>query len=744
MDINGAVGLLQLVANTGQELQMAARIQEVLGLQKNKVMLSQLSAFQILLNDVYGSCRPSIEDYANRRDLIRIFNEIAREMYGNDDKCPVVENFGSFLMDMFNANSDLDLSINFSDKLFEADRLSKIKTLRKFAKKFYALRKKGHVTTVELILSARVPVLKVTDSGSVIECDFSVGNRDGIAKSHIVFMISAIDERFQKLSFLLKAWAKAHDINSSKDGTLNSLSLILLVAFHLQTRDIPILPPFSAIFRDGTDPAAVKKIIPSFLNYGKRNKESLAELFASLLVKLESVETLWSSGLCVSTYEGSWIYKNWRATGYISIEDFTDRSQNTARAVRSTQINKIYSCIRCSVEQIRSFTEGLIDADKLKNLLFGKVPSKTKKVTANVIDSKLSNPVSPNPTQRMKQRLTQGGPAEGQRPGKQVKYCHNPSSTEAPTPARKGKVKKKFKKGRKSVPVTSESLASTSFRGLDKLQETLTVSFCQPLPLLPIQGSGGFRSQSADTEALNNATQRTHIETLSDTAPHFSEGHALTYSKPYVQGSGGFRPDRIHVNTLRHGAPTCKPHQPFPFPGYGRFRPETHPETMRYAAPKFPQNQLLSHSNHLDTQGYGGFRSERTHVETPGHASPNFPAGSPFFVSSPPVQNFGRFVPDRMHVETLSQQLPLANRATGFGTERSHAETINHAPPSFQTSLPYTLASRPRSSAMPPHRPYIPTVHCTNPAGLQKSHEPYQSFSHGPSQFAVNKRPYQF
>lgn len=80
MDINGAVGLLQLVANTGQELQMAARIQEVLGLQKNKVMLSQLSAFQILLNDVYGSCRPSIDDYANRRDLIRIFNEIAREM----------------------------------------------------------------------------------------------------------------------------------------------------------------------------------------------------------------------------------------------------------------------------------------------------------------------------------------------------------------------------------------------------------------------------------------------------------------------------------------------------------------------------------------------------------------------------------------------------------------------------------------------------------------------------------------
>lgn len=56
---------------------------------------------------------------------------------------------------------------------------------------------------MELILSARVPVLKVTDSGSGVECDFSVGNRDGISKSHIVLLISAIDERFKKLSMMV-------------------------------------------------------------------------------------------------------------------------------------------------------------------------------------------------------------------------------------------------------------------------------------------------------------------------------------------------------------------------------------------------------------------------------------------------------------------------------------------------------------------------------------------------------------
>lgn len=34
----------------------------------------------------------------------------------------------------------------------------------------------------------------------------------------------------------MKTWAKVHNINSSKDGTLNSLSIILLVTFHLQVR----------------------------------------------------------------------------------------------------------------------------------------------------------------------------------------------------------------------------------------------------------------------------------------------------------------------------------------------------------------------------------------------------------------------------------------------------------------------------------------------------------------------------
>lgn len=63
---------------------------------------------------------------------------------------------------------------------------------------------RGHVSSVKPIFSARVPILKVVDAGTGVECDISVENRDGILKSQIVHMISSIDDRFQKLCFLVR------------------------------------------------------------------------------------------------------------------------------------------------------------------------------------------------------------------------------------------------------------------------------------------------------------------------------------------------------------------------------------------------------------------------------------------------------------------------------------------------------------------------------------------------------------
>ncbi|XP_052196482.1 protein HESO1-like isoform X2 [Diospyros lotus] len=353
--------------------------------QQNRVKSECIPAFEEfedLLHDVYVMSRPNESDYYNRKDLVRIFNEIAKEIYGKSDEIPVVEEFGSFLMDIFSSKSDLDLSVNFGNNTADFPREKKIQHLRKFSKKFHQLKRKGHVSSVQPIFNAKVPILKLVDRGTGIECDISVENRDGIVKSQIIRMISSIDERFQMLSFL--------------------------------TRDPPILPPFSAVLKDGTDPALVEKLVNNFLNYGKRNGESLGELFISLLIKLASIEELWPKGLCASTYEGSWILKTWDSKyDSIRVEDFTDRSQNISRAVGAPELKKIYDCIHFSNYYVSGFLNGQIQRTKLMEYLFGQelIPALEEKRTFNLGKRMTESCISSvDPVQIKKMRP---GPAAG-------------------------------------------------------------------------------------------------------------------------------------------------------------------------------------------------------------------------------------------------------------------------------------------------------------------------------------------
>ncbi|KAL1347021.1 hypothetical protein AAHE18_08G228300 [Arachis hypogaea] len=283
---------------------------------------ASLAGLEELLHDTYIKQIPEPIDYHNRVDLVRIFNVMAREIYGKGNSSPVVEEYGSFVMDIFNKKSDLDLSINFNNST-EVDRQRKISTLRKFNKKLCSIQRRGHITSLQLIMTAKA-----------------------------------------------KSWAQAQNINSSKDRTLNSLSIVSLVAFHLQTCNPPILPPFSALLKEGADPESVTRAVKNYANYGKKNTDSLAKLFITLFVKLASVEQLWQNGLCISLYEGSWILKSWGRKSYsISIEDFTDPSQNFSRAVGSEEVNTIYGCIHRSLNFILRFLDGQMQGKELMPLL---------------------------------------------------------------------------------------------------------------------------------------------------------------------------------------------------------------------------------------------------------------------------------------------------------------------------------------------------------------------------------------
>lgn len=374
-----------------------------------------IPSLEALLLDVYTILRPRPIDYEQRIQLVRTFDSTARDIFGNNNGFPIVEAFGSFIMELFTVASDLDLSVNFSDNdTSDFPRDKKISILKKFSRALYALQRQGHVSGVQPVLRARVPILKVVDCKTGIECDISVENKDGISRSLFFSIVSSIDERFQILSYLMKFWAKVHGINSSKDRTMNSLSIISLVAFHLQTRNPPILPPFSVILKDGTDISRIKNITNGLKHFGRRNQESIAELFVALLGKLSSAEKLWQDGLCASTYEGSWVLKTRESKiDNMTVEDFLDRSQNFARSVGKIEMKKIYGCIRGSLNTLSCFSMGQIEVYKLKTLLFGSMhldfPS--DELYSQGIGHKRSHPfsdsaASPNPIATKRPRYT--------------------------------------------------------------------------------------------------------------------------------------------------------------------------------------------------------------------------------------------------------------------------------------------------------------------------------------------------
>lgn len=166
--------------------------------------------------------------------------------------------------------------------------------------------------------------------------------------------------------------------------------------------------------KDGLDYASIEGSILLFKGFGSRNKESVAELFVSLISKLLSGESLWEQGLCASNYEASWISKTWKkGVGNFSVEDFLDRSQNFARSVGKVQMQKICKCLRECALNLYDFMRGRMDTLKLKTLLFGRLGPDELVNTSYLkhVKRKRKRKLSPNGSYVSQKRAQHGGDA---------------------------------------------------------------------------------------------------------------------------------------------------------------------------------------------------------------------------------------------------------------------------------------------------------------------------------------------
>ncbi|KZV34982.1 poly(A) RNA polymerase cid11-like [Dorcoceras hygrometricum] len=320
------------------------------------------STLELILKDILLAINPSREDWSARFHTISELRAIIESI--DSLRGATLEPFGSFASNLFTRWGDLDISVKLQNgsNIACLGRKHKQILLRDILK---ALRKKYGWGRIQFISNARVPILKLVSSYG-ISCDISIDNSCGQMKSKLLFSISEMDGRFRDLVLLVKEWAKAHNINDPKSGSLNSYCLSLLVVYHLQTVEPAILPPLREIYPGnlvddltGMRTVAVKRIedicavnINRLKSDRSRliNRCSLAELFISFLAKFAYICSR-ASEQGISTFSGRLedIYSNMRwlpNTCPLFVEDPFEQPANAARTVGGNQMTMIVEAIQ--------------------------------------------------------------------------------------------------------------------------------------------------------------------------------------------------------------------------------------------------------------------------------------------------------------------------------------------------------------------------------------------------------------
>ncbi|CAH9103911.1 unnamed protein product [Cuscuta epithymum] len=319
---------------------------------------------------ILSQINPSKDDWSFRFQIIEELRAVVQPI--ESLRGATVEPFGSFVSDLFTRWGDLDLSIELANGSYisSAGKKQKQSLLEDVLK---AMRCRGGYRKLRLITGARVPILKF-EARYNISCDISINNLCGQMKSKLLYWISTIDERFRPLVLLVKEWAKAHKINDSRNGSMNSYSLSMLVIFHFQTCEPAILPPLKEIYPgnmvddlSGVRVTAEKHIEDTCGNninqfksnrFRPRNRSSLSDLFISFLAKFCDIGCK-ASDQGISTYTGQWedIQGNmsWLPKTYaLFIEDPFEQPANTARSVSSTQLENITESFQATFNMLTS------------------------------------------------------------------------------------------------------------------------------------------------------------------------------------------------------------------------------------------------------------------------------------------------------------------------------------------------------------------------------------------------------
>ncbi|KAJ8284534.1 hypothetical protein COCON_G00033840 [Conger conger] len=227
------------------------------------------------------------------------------------------------------------------------------------------------VHKVQVLSSARLPVVKFSHRELGLQGDITINNRLAVRNTRLLQLYSRLDARLRPLVYCIRYWAKQKHLAGNPFGggpLLNNYALTLLIIFFLQNLDPPVLPSVNQLKEmaceeeecviegwDCTFPSQPIAVHPS------KNTENLCALLAGFFSFYDQFDF---SGSVISLREGQPL----PVTGFLS--------KTVGEEELMEQLGKAGDC---SLKNIRLGPVNLLDPFELCHNVAGNLNERTQK-----------------------------------------------------------------------------------------------------------------------------------------------------------------------------------------------------------------------------------------------------------------------------------------------------------------------------------------------------------------------------
>lgn len=206
-------------------------------------------------------CLNCLEEHHETDNKVNARQELVKKIYECFSyRFPSVqlELFGSCANGFDLQTSDLDICVFFpvgsTEWHYLKDKNATNMLIRQFKKQLFYCKNRLNITHIQPILTARVPILKVSFNNS-FEADISFSNYLALSNTRMLAFYTKVEPKLRTLGIALKTVTKITKIGRAASGGISSYAWIIMLIHYLQ--QIDQLPVLQELYEGSTKPTTL-------------------------------------------------------------------------------------------------------------------------------------------------------------------------------------------------------------------------------------------------------------------------------------------------------------------------------------------------------------------------------------------------------------------------------------------------------------------------------------------------------